>query len=644
MPDSKKTVVTQTPPAPAPASTIGAARRVAILSQKTGTQTRSTTIDGTKIFTILPLQDGEVKLHQDNHGDFFFPNSNPITITFKGAWSVDPPPPPPPPPGTLAFNLTPDQSSTAFQRWLQIIATQDHDDVSATDCAFAFKYTGNQTYRTQAIGLAEAIATAAEAAIAAGQNPDFADDSYLYSGGLVQELAIVYAWCNPSDSQKARYKALIEQTVFNIWNPDQAKWGGRLATWSGWSINDPMNNYYYSFMRATIMAAVAVNSTAIVKDGKTAMQYLQTDRWPLLTAAMATIAGGGSLEGTGYGTSHMTLFEIMKWWKDSTGFDVTDAHMVNSIHIWNHHVIPEGGHFWPYGSQSRVSDAPVFDYHLKLVELAALQTTDAAAINSAHSFFSRILVPGTTQPYTTMQSRFMAFWDLIPRTGTVTPPALTFAAPEVGAFMGRTSWNTNATWCGVLMGNYSQSHAHGEQGSVSFAGPGGVKGWLTVTNNMNSHSGIEGEAGGSSRDNNVVVFYKGGTEQRQKMNHTVQVSGYTTQPNGDFTITGDLTSFYDSSAGVNLWRRAVQFASGVVTVSDVVTLASGTTAKQQWNVPVAPSINGNVITAGHLRITAPVGSVITTVQMSTLDSDYLPGCYRVDIAFNTTCITKLEVI
>ena len=100
----------------------------------------------------------------------------------------------------------------------------------------------------------------------------------------------------------------------------------------------------------------------------------------------------------------------------------------------------------------------------------------------------------------------------------------------------------------------------------------------------------------------------------------------------------DMTSLYqvDDNTGVNGWNRTIDFAvSGDVTIRDAVSLASGTTATFQLQVPVRPTISGNVIRAGNLTATVvqPSNVTMTVVDMRTLDEDYQGG-WRVDIRFN----------
>ena len=102
-------------------------------------------------------------------------------------------------------------------------------------------------------------------AIANGDAPEVAGDSYLYVGDMIGDLAITYDWCSTllTPSQRTRWAAYAEQAVTNVWNPDQAEWGGQPFPWSGWSIDDPANNYFYSFLEATMFWTLADDSATV---------------------------------------------------------------------------------------------------------------------------------------------------------------------------------------------------------------------------------------------------------------------------------------------------------------------------------------------------------------------------------------------
>src|SRR5438874_725915 len=80
--------------------------------------------------------------------------------------------------------------------------------------------------------------------------------------------------------------------VWNVWNNDQAHWGAVEDHWSGWATSDPGDNYYYSFLEATMYWALASKSS-------TWQNFLATQKWPPLGSYFAALPGGGSREGTG---------------------------------------------------------------------------------------------------------------------------------------------------------------------------------------------------------------------------------------------------------------------------------------------------------------------------------------------------------
>ena len=87
---------------------------------------------------------------------------------------------------------------------------------------------------------------------ASGQRPAISGDSYLHVGDYLKDLSTVYDWMYDrlTQAQRDRWAAYAEQAVWNVWHPSQAQWGGKAFPWSGWSTNNPGNNYYYSFVEA----------------------------------------------------------------------------------------------------------------------------------------------------------------------------------------------------------------------------------------------------------------------------------------------------------------------------------------------------------------------------------------------------------
>ena len=107
---------------------------------------------------------------------------------------------------------------------------------SPFDAMIRYGMCGNTKYADFAIAQVDAEVASEEAAVAAGNAPDVAGDSYLYVGEQIASLSLTYDWAfsRLTESQKTRWKVFADQTIYNVWNPSAAKWGGTSKPWSGW--------------------------------------------------------------------------------------------------------------------------------------------------------------------------------------------------------------------------------------------------------------------------------------------------------------------------------------------------------------------------------------------------------------------------
>jgi hypothetical protein len=511
-----------------------------------------------------------------------------------------------------------DQQSTGFQRfrdWVDRAVDGNPDyGFSATDAAYMYRITGEAQYATLAVETVEEQVAAAEDAIANGDAPEVAGDSYLYVGDMIGDLAMTYDWCAPfvTGNQRARWAAYAEQAVFNVWNPDDASWGGHPFPWSGWSIDDPANNYFYSFLEATMLWSLADDSAPW-------MDFLDTVKIPQLTAYFEAI-DGGSQEGTGYGLSHKRLFYLYRVWRDSTGVDLANAnpHLTDSIEWWIHATVPTLDRTAAIGDQARVSEPVMYDYHRALMLEAHYLTQGAAEEDNASWWLHSISV-------SEMQSGFNFREDLLPAGPGGSPPAdLVRHFDATGHLFARTSWNTDATWLEFDAGPYVQSHAHQDQGSFTLY----RNTWLAVTENIFSHSGIQQ----GTEVHNVLRFEHGGEIVPQREG-TVSTMAVTPGAGGDVHAVADLTPAYDGDPAVQSWQRTIDFDGGALTVQDDYAAGAGTVAVFGINVPVQPTISGNTATAGDLGITvlSPADATLRAVDWTTVDGDYNSG-WRIDVA------------
>lgn len=514
-----------------------------------------------------------------------------------------------------------DQKSAAFKRFKGFVdAAVDGNPgyaFSATDAVTLYALSPKDKYCELAVRLVQEQVEDAQAKIALGQRPAVAGDSYLEAGPMIGALALTWEVCRAlvTDAQRSQWSAYAEQTISNIWNPKAAKWGDKPFEWTGWSIDNPGNNYYYSFVEATMYWALASNSESW-------MQFLRERKLPALQEYFGKLAGGGSLEGTGYGAAHMRLFALYRVWRDSTGVDLANSnpHVSDSIRFWVHATMPTLDRFAPIGDQSRVSVPELFDYHRRLVLEARNLSNDDEARAMASWWLNSISVGQMTNGF---NYRF----DLLPAGNDRAPPAaLAYLAAGTGHLFARTGWDRKAMWLGFNAGPYVESHAHQDQGGFTlFSGD-----WLAVTENIWTHSGIQQ----GTDVQNVVRFERNGTiiRQREPSTSTMNVARMDVA-SGDVLANADLGPAYAPGTGVRSWRREIEFAKRRLTVHDVFARDPGVEAIFQVNVPVKPTVEGRTASAGRLRIKVirPEDAVLGVLEWPSLDKAEFRSGWRIDV-------------
>ncbi|MBS0487428.1 MAG: hypothetical protein JSS13_08805 [Proteobacteria bacterium] len=519
-----------------------------------------------------------------------------------------------------------DQNSAEFARFKayvdRAVAGNPDYGFSAADAAYMYKLTGQPQYATLAVNTVEAQVSAAETAIAGGGRPDISGDSYLDVGPMIEDLALTYDWCadHVSGSQRTRWAAYAEQAIWNVWHADQAQWGGNAFPWSGWGVDDPANNYHYSFLRATQYWGLASNNA-------TWLGLLANTKWPEQEAYTASIPGGGSQEGTAYGLSHRELFTLYRVWHDAMGGDIANAnaHLTDSIQWWIHATVPTRDRVAAIGDQARVSEPVIYDYHRHLMLEARYLTDNAAARENASWWLHAI----SDQD---MQSSFNYRHNLLPAGDAGTPPAaLTYYASGTGQLFSRTGWDTGAMWLNFSAGPYVQSHAHQDQGAFTLF----EDDWLAVTENIWTHSGIQQ----GTDTNNVLRFENAGQiiPQREGTTSTMTV---TPGVNGAVHAVANLTPAYAGDPAVTSWQRTIDFGGHKLTVNDAFALGNGTTATFQVDTPVQPVISGKTARAGALliRVLAPANATLSALDWTTqsdANETYYSG-WRLDVAGGTS--------
>lgn len=531
-----------------------------------------------------------------------------------------------------------DKKSAAYSRFKSYVdsavAGSPGYAFAASDAALMFRLSGGAKYCKLAIAMVEKQVADAEAAIASGGRPEISGDSYLEVGPNIADLALTLDSCatDISADQRKRWSAYAEQAVWNVWHHGSAQWGGKPHPWTGWSTDNPGNNYYYSFLEATMYWALVSNSQTWMKD-------LRERRLPPLKAYFAKLPGGGSSEGTGYGAAHMRLYWLYRLWRDSTGEDLANAspHAHDSIAYWVHATVPTLDRFAPIGDQSRNSVPELYDYHRRLVLEARQLTNEPEALSMSSWWLNAISVPN-------MSGGFNSRYDLLPAGKGGNPPTrLTYLAEGTGHLFARTRWDKEAMWVSFVAGPYNESHAHQDQGSFTLF----AHDWLAVTENIWSHSGIQQ----GTEVHNVVRFERSNASASQcaapggdlivhQCESTESRSKLTVVPGNDgaFSATADLTPVYRGNPALGSWQRKLDFAGRKLTVRDQFKLGAGTRAIFQVNVPAEPKVNGNEVTAGGLRVRVlePANATISVHDWRKVDSQEFRSGWRIDIAGGQT--------
>lgn len=490
--------------------------------------------------------------------------------------------------------------------------------------------TGEAKYCADAVARTETWVVGEEALIAAGQRAEVAGDSYLEIGGYIGSLAMTFDWCYSSLSaaQRTRWINYANQAVWNVWHHEDAVWGGVAYPWSGWSVDNPANNYYYSFLRATMLLGLATQ-----QDNPLAATWLTKFREEkignqLIPMFNAQLSGGGSREGTGYGTAMKGLFALYDIWEASTGERIADLtpHTKASIPYLMHETVASLDRIAPIGDHARDSTAALFDYHREYGLLLAWLYRDDPLASPLRGWLASNAVPQ-------MGNYFEYVHDFLYRDPGQPSTALStlgtsYFASGVGDLFSRSSWATDATWMSMRMGPYTESHAHHDQLSFLI----NRDGWLAYDANIDSHSGIEQ----SEEMHNLVRIEHGGTQRRQREGYSSTVQALA--DNAAFTYAAaDATALYDPNF-VNLVQREVVFLKpNTFVIYDRVNAGAGSTFTWQLSSPIEPVAAAGTATYGspaamRVRTIVPAAVTQSVVDLEALPGDEFSGGYRYEAA------------
>ncbi len=496
------------------------------------------------------------------------------------------------------------------------------------NAALLGQLTGDAKYCTKAVAEVDARVSADNAKIAAGQQPEVAANSYLHVGDLIGDVALTYDWCFDvaSAQQKQRWLAYMDQTLFNLWHPTEAIWGKTARPWLGWSVDDPLNNYYYSFLRATMLVGLAAKGEDPKADEWIEQFRTKKMLGQLVPAFDSELRGGGSLEGSAYGVSMRGLWNLYDMWFSTTGekLQAKTKHARQSLRSFVHHVLPTLDRIAPTGDQPRDMTAMFFDYQREyLQELIQLYPHDPMAAR-AKTLLAATNLPQQARP------EMLVYDFLYDNADVAAAPmddmATAYFASGIGQVYARSSWDTSATWLNFSAGPYTEDHAHQDQGSLLLY----KDGWLAYDGVIDSANGIIQETGSHS----LVRIDQGGQPIKQKLKTASEMVGVHAGP-GWVYAAADVTPAYAGNPSITkVEREIVYLQPDTVVVYDRVATAADTTQTWQLATPVSPAIAGTTATinAAHtltVQRLVPASGATSSAYRLASTSAYRGG-YRLD--------------
>ena len=513
----------------------------------------------------------------------------------------------------------------------QVSGQQDHYGFEPWNSALMARITTSAADRDRycdyAVDKTDAFVAAEEATARAyrqgGSNrPEVAYNSYLYVGEHVGGLSMIYDWCRSrmSNAQRKRWQDYANQAVWNVWNYTQARWAGRAAPWSGWSVDNPINNYYSSFLEATMLLGLATyGENAWANHWLTFFRTVKLEN-QAFPQYRSDLVGGGSREGTGYGTAMKRLWRIYDWWERSTTQRIATASpstLLSMAHMI-HSVVPTLDRLAPTGDHARDSTATLFDYHrdylLTLMRLFPQEPLSGVA---------KSLLAESTVPEIAPGRYSLYYSDYLNDVSSVTARPLAtlntaYWGSGTGQFSARSGWSKDAGYANVICGPYTESHAHRDQGSfVLYKGT-----WLAWDSNIDGLSGIEQ----AENMHNLVRFEVGGQPVYQSVVANPCVMRALGNTASYSYAYADIAPVYRQPTVVNRQERAFLFIKpSTWVVYDKA--QTSTSAKHIWtlNLPDTPAISGSSMllqTMGHqLKVDRLLPSQATMESHKWVDAD-----------------------
>lgn len=416
-----------------------------------------------------------------------------------------------------------------------------------------------ESLRTWAVGQFRTQLAAQLTAWNAQQNLTFfSNDSYLYAGDKVEDWVMVLNWCGDllTAQEHADAAMILDQCVYNVWNPTLATWGGKAYHWSGWATNNPSNNYFFRSHWLGLIYWAAHSQKQVWLDKLTALR-------PMIAARYAGL--DGPPEGTGYGTAQWRLFQCVWLMLHSFGVDMTaDCKIAQHLEYWCWACTPDATSFAPIGDTPSVGERDVHEAILTWGIMLVPDLTQAAHARDLLSRWDR-----SVRPEYAWMTCYNVAGAAAPLTGRY------YFASGVGHLFAR---GDDGSMLCVQAGAFLESHDHKDQGETQLYLPGTPGRWVFRTANLDSQSGIIQ----SSQYHNVVLFRKStGAIIEPEWNDPTPPVMVPVLNGNLLTITIDLKRAFDNSADIVAYVRTIAFdlSAKRLSLADAFQLANGATGE-----------------------------------------------------------------
>jgi hypothetical protein len=275
---------------------------------------------------------------------------------------------------------------------------------------------------------------------------------------------------------------------------------------SGWSVNDPANNYWWGFMQTGPAALAAAGddlgsnkiANAVSDPDRPAYHrnLVYVTKWNQANTFFNSYSGGAWIEGTNY-ESTWSMGRVIDAIYTAENSTIGEHQFVKDSLAWRpYSVSPRWNRQIYNGDQPRSSSASVFSYDRPRIH----KLIDASGVGSTERQLAQLWLNNIGQVPTSevgdtgvLADELLHFNpNAVAATDFTSIPlskVVDITAPNVGILSDRLSWtDADTSWLTAEAGNISAGHRLRNQGSIMF-----WKGanWILTHANYWSHSGIE---------------------------------------------------------------------------------------------------------------------------------------------------------